>query len=117
MPQKTYVLDSGSWHGAWCWYKMIPLLEKAGQKAIAEEDVALASLLLTPEPNAPVGMPLHLTEENYGRRLACILKPCKTAAFHRRCRRKCTSNLCLGGTHGKNHYQRNSHPCAHRAGV
>jgi pimeloyl-ACP methyl ester carboxylesterase len=32
-----------------------------------EEDVELASSLLTPEPNAPVGTPLRLTEANYGR--------------------------------------------------
>lgn len=31
----TYVFVHGSWHGAWCWYKMIPRLEKAGHKAIA----------------------------------------------------------------------------------
>jgi pimeloyl-ACP methyl ester carboxylesterase len=31
----TYVLIPGSWHGAWCWYKIIPLLEQAGHTAIA----------------------------------------------------------------------------------
>ena len=31
----TFVLIHGSWHGAWCWYKVIPLLEQAGHKAIA----------------------------------------------------------------------------------
>jgi pimeloyl-ACP methyl ester carboxylesterase len=31
----TYVLIHGSWHGAWCWYKIIPLLERAGHKTIA----------------------------------------------------------------------------------
>jgi pimeloyl-ACP methyl ester carboxylesterase len=31
----TYVLIPGSWHGAWCWYKIIPLLEQAGHRAIA----------------------------------------------------------------------------------
>ena len=31
----TYVLIHGSWHGAWCWYKIIPLLEQAGHRAIA----------------------------------------------------------------------------------
>jgi len=180
----TYVLIHGSWHGAWCWYKIIPLLEQAGHQAIAldlpghgrdwtaarevslqsyvesvcnildaqpepvilvghsrggivisqaaerrpekiqslvylavflipngeamlptalsdseslivsnlvvneeqgshmlkaeafrealyadcsEEDVALATALLTPEPNAPVATPLHITEEHFGR--------------------------------------------------
>ena len=31
----TYILIHGSWHGAWCWYKVVPLLEKAGHKALA----------------------------------------------------------------------------------
>jgi len=31
----TYVLIHGSWHGAWCWHKIIPLLEEAGQRVIA----------------------------------------------------------------------------------
>ncbi len=35
MGMQTYVLVHGSWHGAWCWYKIVPLLEKAGHKAIA----------------------------------------------------------------------------------
>ncbi len=26
----TYVLIHGSWHGAWCWDKVVPLLKKAG---------------------------------------------------------------------------------------
>lgn len=32
--KRTYVLVHGSWHGAWCWYKLKPLLEKKGHKAI-----------------------------------------------------------------------------------
>src|SRR5512135_2022364 len=31
----TIILVHGAWHGAWCWYKILPLLEKAGHKAIA----------------------------------------------------------------------------------
>lgn len=31
----TYVLIHGSWHGAWCWYKVIPLLQQAGHRAVA----------------------------------------------------------------------------------
>ena len=32
---KTYLLVHGAWHGAWCWNKVIPLLEARGHKAIA----------------------------------------------------------------------------------
>lgn len=32
---KTYILVHGAWHGAWCWYKVIPLLEAKGNKVIA----------------------------------------------------------------------------------
>lgn len=34
---RTFVLVPGSWHGAWCWYKVIPLLERGGHRAIAVE--------------------------------------------------------------------------------
>lgn len=33
----TYVLIHGSWHGAWCWYKIIPRLQAAGHKVIAPD--------------------------------------------------------------------------------
>ena len=32
---KTFVLIHGSWHSAWNWHKVVPLIEKAGHKAIA----------------------------------------------------------------------------------
>ena len=32
---KTYVLIHGSWHSAWNWHKVVPLIAKAGHKAIA----------------------------------------------------------------------------------
>lgn len=31
----TFVLVHGSWHAAWCWYKIVPRLERAGHRAIA----------------------------------------------------------------------------------
>jgi pimeloyl-ACP methyl ester carboxylesterase len=31
----TYVLVHGSWHAAWCWYKIVSRLERAGHRAIA----------------------------------------------------------------------------------
>ncbi len=33
----TYVLIHGAWHGAWCWNKIIPLLEKQGHEVIAPD--------------------------------------------------------------------------------
>lgn len=33
----TIVLIHGAWHGAWCWYKVIPPLEKAGHRVIAPD--------------------------------------------------------------------------------
>jgi len=32
---KTYILIHGSWHSAWNWHKVVPLIEKAGHQAIA----------------------------------------------------------------------------------
>src|SRR6476620_11163165 len=32
---KTFVLIHGSWHSAWNWHRVVPLLEKAGHQAIA----------------------------------------------------------------------------------
>jgi pimeloyl-ACP methyl ester carboxylesterase len=32
---KTYILVHGGWHGAWCWNKVVPLLEAKGNKVIA----------------------------------------------------------------------------------
>lgn len=33
----TFVLVSGSWHGAWCWEYVIPQLEVRGHRAVAAE--------------------------------------------------------------------------------
>ncbi len=32
---KTFILIHGSWHNAWNWHRVIPLLEKAGHRTIA----------------------------------------------------------------------------------
>ena len=32
---KTFILIHGSWHSAWNWHKVVPLIEAAGHKAIA----------------------------------------------------------------------------------
>lgn len=33
----TFLLVHGSWHGAWCWEKIIPLLERRGHHVIAPD--------------------------------------------------------------------------------
>ena len=33
----TFVLVPGSWHGAWCWYKVISILREKGHDAVAVE--------------------------------------------------------------------------------
>ena len=33
----TFVLIHGSWHGAWCWYKVVSRLERAGHRVIAPD--------------------------------------------------------------------------------
>jgi len=33
----TFILIHGAWHGAWCWYKLVPRLEKAGHTVIAPD--------------------------------------------------------------------------------
>jgi pimeloyl-ACP methyl ester carboxylesterase len=33
----TYVLIHGAWHGAWCWYKVLPRLEALGHTVIAPD--------------------------------------------------------------------------------
>jgi pimeloyl-ACP methyl ester carboxylesterase len=33
----TYLLIHGSWHGAWCWYKVLPRLERAGHRVVATD--------------------------------------------------------------------------------
>ncbi len=37
----TYVLIHGAWHGAWCWHKLVPRLEKLGHTVIAPDLPAL----------------------------------------------------------------------------
>lgn len=39
----TYLLVHGAWHGAWCWYKVIPYLKKEGHRVIAVDLPSLGS--------------------------------------------------------------------------
>ena len=33
----TFVLVHGAWHGAWCWFKVVPLLEAQGHRVVAQD--------------------------------------------------------------------------------
>ena len=33
----TFLLIHGAWHGAWCWHKLVPRLEKFGHTVIAPD--------------------------------------------------------------------------------
>jgi pimeloyl-ACP methyl ester carboxylesterase len=33
----TFLLIHGAWHGAWCWYKLVPRLEKMGHTVLAPD--------------------------------------------------------------------------------
>ena len=33
----TFVMVHGAWHGAWCWYKLVPLLQSAGHVVITPD--------------------------------------------------------------------------------
>jgi len=33
----TYILIHGAWHGAWCWNKVVSLLEKEGHAVVAPD--------------------------------------------------------------------------------
>ena len=42
----TFVLVHGAWHGAWCWDKVVPLLERAGHRVPVALGWQLAGLSL-----------------------------------------------------------------------
>lgn len=54
--------DQAGWH-----FPKENVIREAFYQDCTEEDVFLGRSLLTPEPNAPVATPLHLTNANYGR--------------------------------------------------
>ncbi len=60
MVNSTYVLVHGGWHGAWCWDKVVPLLQAAGHHVYAPTLTGLGekAALLTPE----VGLDTHIQD-------------------------------------------------------
>ena len=49
----TYLLIHGAWHGAWCWYKVLPRLERAGHRVVAPD---LPSLGIDRTPIAQISL-------------------------------------------------------------
>jgi len=56
----NYVLVHGGWHGAWCWNKVVPLLQTAGHAIYTPTLTGLGeqAALLTPE----VGLDTHIQD-------------------------------------------------------
>jgi pimeloyl-ACP methyl ester carboxylesterase len=38
-----FILVPGAWHGAWCWERVVPLLEAAGHRALAPELIGMGA--------------------------------------------------------------------------
>jgi pimeloyl-ACP methyl ester carboxylesterase len=66
----TYVLVHGSWHGGWCWYKIVAALERAGHRALAPD---LPSLGIDRTPIADVT--LRTWTDSVGRIVAAQPEP------------------------------------------
>ena len=56
----NYVLVHGGWFGAWCWYKVVPLLQAAGHSVYTPTltGVGEQAALLTPE----IGLDTHIQD-------------------------------------------------------
>ena len=63
----TYVLVHGAWHGAWCWYKLTPLLQKLGHTVLTPD---LPSHGIDKTPTAAI------TLKDYSLRVCEVLDSC-----------------------------------------
>jgi pimeloyl-ACP methyl ester carboxylesterase len=61
---RTFVLIAGSWHGAWCWRKIVPLLEARGHRVLTPE---------LPATGADHTDPASITLESWARFVADIV--------------------------------------------
>ena len=64
MSARTFVLIAGAWHGAWCWQKIVPLLEAQGHR------VRIPDL---PATGADTTDPAKVTLESWARFVAELL--------------------------------------------
>lgn len=68
----TYVLVHGAWHGAWCWHKVVPLLEAKGH-TVHTPDLPALGIDRTPVANA--------TLQSYADRVCEVLSACNEPVF------------------------------------
>lgn len=61
MPRRTFVLIAGAWHGAWCWHKVVPLLESLGHEVLTPE---------LPATGTDATAPASVTLESWARLVA-----------------------------------------------
>jgi pimeloyl-ACP methyl ester carboxylesterase len=64
VPRRTFVLIAGSWHGAWCWRKIVPLLEAHGHRVLTPE---------LPATGTDQADPAGITLEGWARLVADIV--------------------------------------------
>jgi pimeloyl-ACP methyl ester carboxylesterase len=64
----SFVLIHGSWHGAWCWRKLIPLLRDAGHEAVAPD---------LPAHGSDPADPSEVTLSDYVDRILGVVAGCR----------------------------------------
>jgi pimeloyl-ACP methyl ester carboxylesterase len=64
MNSRTFVLIAGAWHGAWCWQKIVPLLEAQGHRVRTPE---------LPATGADMSDPAKVTLESWARFVADLI--------------------------------------------
>lgn len=64
----TYVLVHGAWHGAWCWFKTAPLLQKLGHKVITPD---------LPAHGIDKDLTASVTLEGYSQSIVEVLDACQ----------------------------------------
>ncbi len=64
MNARTFVLIAGAWHGAWCWQKVVPLLEAQGHRVRTPE---------LPATGADTTDPAEVTLESWARFVADLV--------------------------------------------
>lgn len=81
------------------------MIRKSFYADCADEDVALAEMVLTPQPIAPFTAPLHTTAENWGRiprdYIECLQDQALPLATQRRCHQQlpCKTVVSMGTSH------------------